>query len=856
MLILAITSIFMSHDPSKNEFLFELFKLGYFHIKTIELMAFALLIGFIFSTNSFDLLVNESNCVYDHVYSDTFTSNSVICLIRCTFKSIKTKSKGGAIIISLRNNFGMQNLIDNCIFSQCYSMEGGAIYIDMDKRADTKIINSIFTENYAVYTSGGIFINSKYRLNGNLQVQNCIIKSNTGHKKGGFICLYNLNSTFDNCTFSDNKLYSNTDNSKGGSVYCEKSQSFFLNCSFTNNLADSSDNSYGGSIYLIQIQLNGSFIECTFKNNTSATDRYYSIGGAISNEIGAFETYIDSFEMNESIIKCYFYNNTCISKYSKSFGGSISSIIHLDYSIVKINTTISDVTFVNNSVISFKYSFGGAFFYGYKQVDYKINTQKITAINIFKNVKFNNNKAISNLSSNGGAVSNCPYLKLKFLKYPETHFINSSFINNTAYSSSIEVNLLSLGGAIHLNMSNGFIKNCTFNKNVAETYLSSFLIKGKEPQTLGGSVYINHTYHSLFNISDCLFLNNCGIGKSLKYFSTGKGGALFCSDIDISIYKCNFINNTQIHYGCKFDIQCSIEGGAFYSKYEYPEFVDCVFENNTVILKESEGSNHLLAKVKGGAIMTEIKLLSNCKFKKNSVMIPNQKEKEFGGAIYVNAGNITRCTFDNNVAYNGCDISLQQYLFKSLQLKLTINECIFNHDIEKNEKIYSLFHFSMINNNTLIYDFINNKVFTNMHTFVFDGEKRRVFVIMKSNFENNCISPYNKEKFKSDGIYFYDSKMNQISFEASFKSNCVIESKSNPNPIMTLTQPFKTTTLILNNITNNSFKRKINKIFNLLICILVFQVIITILIIGMVILVLLKKNNNLEDLTHLIEDPY
>lgn len=136
---------------------------------------------------------------------------------------------------------------------------------------------------------------------------------------------------------------------------------FLLNCTFTNNFADSAYNSYGGSIYLIQIQLKGLFIECTFKNNTSTTYTYYSIGGAISNEIGAFETYVDSYEMNESIIKCYFYNNTCISKYSKSFGGSISSNIHLDYSIIKMNTTISDVTFVNNSVISFKYSFGGAF---------------------------------------------------------------------------------------------------------------------------------------------------------------------------------------------------------------------------------------------------------------------------------------------------------------------------------------------------------------------------------------------------------------------------------------------------------------------------------------------------------------
>ena len=78
------------------------------------------------------------------------------------------------------------------------------------------------------------------------------------------------------------------------------------------------------------------------------------------------------------------------------------------------------------------------------------------------------------------------------------------------------------------------------------------------------------------------------------------------------------------------------------------------------------------------------------------------------------------------------------------------------------------------------------------------------------------------------------------------------------NPIMILTQPFKTKTQILHNMTHNQSNNSyiINRIFNLLICILVFQVIITILIIGMVTFVLLKKYNDQEDLIHLIGDAY
>lgn len=806
-------------------------------------MIFVLLIGLILSTNSFDLLVNESNCVYDRVYSDTFTSNGVICLIRCAFKSIKTRTNGGAIIISLKNNFGTQNYIDNCIFTQCFSKEGGAIYFNIDKKASTKIINSVFSKNYAILTSGGIFFNSIYEINkiqNDFQVQNCTFESNIGHKKGGFIYYNNLNSSFENCIFSDNNLSSNGEDAKGGSVYSAYSQALFVNCTFSNNNAISTDNSYGGAIYLSNAQLKGSFIECTFKNNTSYSYVHSTYGGAIS-----YVNYPRNlFQMNESIIKCYFYNNTSYSKYTKAFGGAISSIIDLsEKSFEKMNTTISDVIFINNSAISYEGSFGGTFFYGYEGI--KFDTINITAIYIFKNVQFNNNRAISYSSSNGGAVSHSPLMNIEFLKYPETHFINSSFTNNTAYSSSIEAILMSLGGAIHLNMTNGFIQNCTFKKNVAETFLKSFLIRYKEPQIFGGSVYILHTLHSVFNISDCLFLNNCGIGKSPKYISTGKGGAIYCSNTSISIFKSNFINNTQIHYGNKFDIDCSIEGGAFYSTNINTKFVDCVFENNKAMLDESVKSSFLLTKIKGGAIMGKIKLLLNCKFKENLVLIHNRKENEFGGSIYLEAGNITGCTFDNNIAYNGCDICFCQNLYE----KLTMNECIFKHDIVKNFNIKSLFYFTSINNNnTLIYDFNNNKIFSGIHTFMFDGKMDKEFVILKSNFQNNCILPYNKDKFKNDKIYFYDSKMNQISFEEAFKSNCMIESNSESIPIITFIQPM---THVPNSI--DSYNRKINRIFNLLMTILVSQVIIILLIISITIFVLLK-NNNQQDLIHLIDD--
>lgn len=59
---------------------------------------------------------DELECIFDRLYSSSINSNSVICLVRCTFNSIKTTSTGGAVVISLRNRFGTKNYFDNCKF--------------------------------------------------------------------------------------------------------------------------------------------------------------------------------------------------------------------------------------------------------------------------------------------------------------------------------------------------------------------------------------------------------------------------------------------------------------------------------------------------------------------------------------------------------------------------------------------------------------------------------------------------------------------------------------------------------------------------------------------------------------------
>lgn len=106
-----------------------------------------LLINYIFSTQQLItpfkkgplLQDDELECIYDRLYSSSINSNSVICLVRCTFSSIKTTSVGGDVVVNLRNRFGMKNYIDNC-----KSLNGSAIYFNIETnfRQRYSILNS------------------------------------------------------------------------------------------------------------------------------------------------------------------------------------------------------------------------------------------------------------------------------------------------------------------------------------------------------------------------------------------------------------------------------------------------------------------------------------------------------------------------------------------------------------------------------------------------------------------------------------------------------------------------------------------------------------------------------------------
>lgn len=64
-------------------------------------------------------------------------------------------------------------------------------------------------------------------------------------------------------------------------------------------------------------------------------------------------------------------------------------------------------------------------------------------------------------------------------------------------------------------------------------------------------------------------------------------------------------------------------------------------------------------------------------------LISDNKEKEFGGAVYLTNGIFDNCTFKDNSAYNGGDIRYDQ-IDKS---RLVITKCIFKHGLHKKHEI-------------------------------------------------------------------------------------------------------------------------------------------------------------------------
>ena len=774
---------------------------------------------------------NESECLYERNFTETLYSNSVICLVKCTFNSIKSSLNGGSLIVSLRNRFGTTNIIDNCVFMNCQSNAGSAIYFNIEVISMTTINNSIFDQNSAISDSGGS-IYFKTQVKCNFNINNCTFSSNSAIGAGGSIYFKN---NYDK-------------NSSSNSISCS---TFNANIASTDN-----DQSLGGAIIFLNSHL--LLDKCTFKNNTSHSKYNDACGGAIS--------FIESTVICQN---CQFINN--LAKYIKyaiyydSLGGAISFLISSEMSLIE---TFENCLFDSNTAYSDCHSsLGGAISF-HKGNNYMRNQLNINVT--FSNSSFNNNVAnSSSFSSSGGAI----YVSFSYIKTVASFtFVDSSFSNNLAYSYSSS----SRGGSVYFErVVEGSFVNCNFNHNVAETFLNEFLMSGDEPRSLGGAISL-----SISNIyfNDCLFENNVGLGNSPKHVSTSKGGALFSENSNVQIHKSIFLNNTLCNFGHKFDIDCYIEGGSCYFFESGASISECSFKNNTAMLRASEKSIFFSARICGGAVYFnsihhEMKC-TNCSFKDNLVHIPDNENKEFAGAVYLTKGSLNNCIFNDNIAYNGCDLRFDQIENSSLSLVL----CNFEHN-KNNHKIKSLIHCRIKCNTSSANIFAGNKIETKVSLYLFDGEFEVKSSVIKFYFSKNCVSPFERELYKSNEIMIYNEIGKElVSFESAFDPTCseyifsqTEQAKTCTStqtmPLVTQTEQVKTQTQAMSFVTqsnsatgNNAPYEHVNKyenfkkIFIILITANVILMVLVLAFVALTIFLLYRRRNHFDMMDNLIEE--
>ena len=192
-------------------------------------MLIAIFIPLIFSNkHAFDTFLkyssflksNETECIYDGLFSTNIVFNNPICLVRCTFKSIQSTSDGGSVFINLDKKFEVKNFITDCKFINCQSKSGGAIYIKATTSYTTEIINSTFLQNYAFSGFGGAI---KHEGANNkditILIKNCTFEYNSSKRSAGSVSVLYSKYIFDGCKFN----YNFVNESDGGALYLSDS---------------------------------------------------------------------------------------------------------------------------------------------------------------------------------------------------------------------------------------------------------------------------------------------------------------------------------------------------------------------------------------------------------------------------------------------------------------------------------------------------------------------------------------------------------------------------------------------------------------------------------------------------------
>lgn len=407
------------------------------------------------------------------------------------------------------------------------------------------IKNMTFRKGNASKDGGGAINN----IRGTLNIIKCEFLNNVSHTNGGAI--YNLDGTLNirECTFENN----HSDGTDGGAVYNLDGTANIDLCSFKGN-----SSKFGGAIY------NGKTLNLkntSFKNNSSR--RGLSIFNTNDMTLKACTFERDDLKENPEIHNMKMLNiekgqreiierittggfihlkseNAKTFKYLNSIIGSGEKEIVLDYDIINkefkkgIDINDDNVTIDGkNNIID-----------GLGKGIFNINGSNITLKNInFRNgsdfeggainnmsdsLKVINCSFDSNISDNGGAISNDGEISLEkcaFSKNIANEGDGGAILNRNKLAlsecefknNSSEVN----GGAVN-NAGELKIKDCNFESNHAKTNGAS----------------INNAKNASLALTNTLF----------KFNTSDKKGCVIYNDSDVEMEHCEFENNISTEF--------------------------------------------------------------------------------------------------------------------------------------------------------------------------------------------------------------------------------------------------------------------------------------------------------------------
>ena len=565
------------------------------------------------STNAQNFKLTNSIFKDNHAYNyggavSIQTANAVI---NNTYfdNNYVNKQSGGAIDLN-----GNNIIVDNSTFNNNRGIYGGGIAW---YKPNGKLINSVFTNNYATgHDGGGLCVFSGAT---NMYICNVTMNNNRAKYPASALQTDATGTTIVNSSFTSN---TNVQNSYGGAICFYKSGGIVSGCNFTSN-----NNYYGGAIYTTRSASTLLVENSNFVNNYARAS-----GGAIH----------ISKNNKLTLRNCNFTGNS-----AKNSGG--------DLVIYGANSDISNCNFAGGSS-----PIGGS-------------------ITIAATVTVSNSNFTTSTASNrGGAISIEGYAKILNCNFNNTKSTNyggaiyAASANSIIKDSNFSFGVSKLGGSIYIAtvaniLNNKFSDNSALNQggalyvNAKNTVINSSEFNRNNAAKAGGAIYLA--------VTDIIFDSNFTENTAGTY-----GGAIYVASADSKLIGDMFnLNNATIDGGALyvagknllinqsvFNQNGAVNGPGIYWAGVNGKLFESVLDNHT-----TDGLGTIYAKGNDLTITLTNMSFNTAKNGGALYVIGNNVEMielnlinntaNFGGALYVNGANptVTNTNFTNNRARYG-----------------------------------------------------------------------------------------------------------------------------------------------------------------------------------------------------------